>query len=90
MTKGKNMDLETAANNLINLYIANRGSKDGEHISCITPKSLNEMTNKERRKCHVWKAWDDLREAIGELKISSYTNTKITRSKSFNMKIGRK
>ena len=57
--------LEKALSDLIDLYVANRG-KDGEFITCITPKSAHEMTFFERKQSKTWVAWDEARILLGE------------------------
>lgn len=57
--------LEEALKTLVDMYVANKGSKS-EFICCITPIHSRDLTFNERRSNPVWKAWDNAREALGE------------------------
>lgn len=59
-------ELVDALEDLVKLYVANRGRKDSEFISCITPQHSSEMTPQERAKCKVWKAWDKARALLAK------------------------
>ena len=74
--------MQRAAETLIDMYIANRGwggkfpaqadkakprhlaANSHEFISCITPGHAK--SRKDRRESKYWRAWDDLRKAIGD------------------------
>ena len=58
-------DLLAALNNLVNLYVANKG-KDDEFITCITPPHANEMTKTRRKNSETWSAFDAARAAIAK------------------------
>lgn len=56
--------LEGALETLVEMYVANRGHRTNEFIACITPGSRPV----DRRKSPCWKAWDNARRALGEIR----------------------
>ncbi len=62
----ENKALKKALNDIVDMYVANRGNPSSEFISCITPKSNFEMTALQRQKCKVWKVFDAARILLGE------------------------
>jgi len=59
-------ELQAAATAIVKMYIANKGRPDWEFISCITPPHASDLTPEQRRASKTWRAWDRLREALGE------------------------
>lgn len=66
----RNAALEAACGTLVNMYVANLGSKH-EFICCITPRHASQMTAKQRKKCEVWAAWDAARKALSSYSFST-------------------
>lgn len=63
----ENRTLRRVLENLVDMYVANRGRADSEFISCITPsRHAVRMTPAERRLDETWNAWDLARIALGE------------------------
>ena len=62
----ENKELKSCLNDLVDMYIANRGSADSEFISCITPRSAHELSPLERIKDRTWGAFDRARILLGE------------------------
>lgn len=62
--------LEKALSKLVDRYVANIGT-DREFISCITPKSANQMSFLERKNNDVWSLFDNARILLGGKYISS-------------------
>jgi len=64
MKELENKKLKKALSDIIDLYVANIGTKH-EFISCITPKSSIEMTYFERYNSPVWNVFDNARILLG-------------------------
>lgn len=63
--KEENIKLKEILEELIDMYIANRGTSS-EFISCITPPNFSDMTILQRRKNKCWSTWDKARRAVGK------------------------
>lgn len=55
------LELREVATLLRNMYVKNRGDKEGEFIACITP------SRKDRKTSECWKAWDRLTQVLDEI-----------------------